>query len=473
MKIERLKSILLVLLVISSIVLTINKWFNEKLWPEGYNFFSDVKKQFFTSSNDNPDNLFDPVEEVLKPAKIILNNLGNHVLFTKSSPEYDTLFHQIKSALELTFSSEQSLIADDNEWNDNLKRKSCYFSYPIEYDSGYFFSQLSYKYSGSLSSVREFILAKDTRISSVSYLYIKDSASGIIYKHRLSFESEVIDSLINRAPNTSAGTNYYSFELNFDRADEDAVEQHIVIDPDVLIDITEKQISAIEEQNLFNNIAHHPEIYTPILQNFGYNTSTIRKYTEQDDSMVFVENYGTLKLHTNGVIDYKSVNSTQGVELGGDTIYECINSCISFANDVSASLNFSDNMYYEISSDIKDITSKSFTLTFDYYINDSKIVVPEDIYSLNHAITVEVVSGKIISYKQLCKNFYTSSSFINCSSAIYAIDMLESDSKQDTGTISDIFTAYTFDSVQNSWLPLWYIENSNGEITIIATQPEV
>ena len=46
MKIERFKSILLVLLVISSIVLTINKWFNEKLWPEGYNFFAVITDKF-------------------------------------------------------------------------------------------------------------------------------------------------------------------------------------------------------------------------------------------------------------------------------------------------------------------------------------------------------------------------------------------------------------------------------------------
>ena len=78
MKIERLKSILLVLLVISSIVLTVNKWFNEKLWPEGYNFFSDVKKHFI--QDQSVTSAFDPVEEILKPAKIILNNTSKYCI---------------------------------------------------------------------------------------------------------------------------------------------------------------------------------------------------------------------------------------------------------------------------------------------------------------------------------------------------------------------------------------------------------
>ena len=95
MKIERMKTILLVVLVISSIVLTINKWFNEKLWPEGYNFFSDVKNFFFSSDKEQKEYLFDPVEEVLKPSEIITNNSQNHVLYTKSSENYQSFYGEI------------------------------------------------------------------------------------------------------------------------------------------------------------------------------------------------------------------------------------------------------------------------------------------------------------------------------------------------------------------------------------------
>ena len=108
MKFERFKSILLVLLVISSIVLTVNKWFNEKLWPDGYNFFSDVKNYFV------PDKIniysFDPVEAVLRPSKIIINNSGNHTLYTKSSTEYDSIFSELKEILELAALEKTSYI---------------------------------------------------------------------------------------------------------------------------------------------------------------------------------------------------------------------------------------------------------------------------------------------------------------------------------------------------------------------------
>ncbi len=471
MKIERLKSILLVLLVISSIVLTVNKWFNEKLWPDGYNFFSDIKNYFTSASSSNKSSLsFDPVEEVLKPAKIIINNSGNHILYTKSSFEYNSLFEQIKSALELLSSSKESSEVDINEWNDALKRKSCYFSYPVEYDVGYF----SYQLSGDaqipdVTTVREFVLTSDTRISKVTYIYIKDETTGKIFKYRLDFESSEINNMIERATEASGGTDYYSFELNFDKEDKTGIEQHIVIDPDVLINISQTQIPKISEYNLFLGISTRPDIYNSILQIFGYNTSTIRRYTEHDNSLVFVENYGTLKLHTNALLEYKSLNTTQGVSLLGETTYECINSCISFVNTINQSLGLPEGMYYEISSDIKDIKSKSFTLNFDYYINDRMIIPSEN----THSISVEVKSGKIVSYSQICKAFYSLSELDGCPSAIEAIDMLESQSDFKAEKISDLFTAYSYDQRLKVWKPMWFIENESGDILTVSSQTEV
>ena len=470
MKIERLKSILLVLLVISSIVLTVNKWFNEKLWPDGYNFFSDIKNYFLNGPSSKSSAIFDPVEEVLKPAKIILNNSGNHVLYTKSSSEYNSLFEQIKLSLELLSSSNEAEEVETAEWNDALRRKSCYFAYPVEYDSGYFMYQLSANSNfGSISTVREFILKSDTRIPKVSYVYVKDETTQKIFRYRINFESTLVNDMIERVNTVSSGTDYYSFELNFDREDEDAVEKHIVIDPDVLINITQTQIPKIWDRNLFSDISNRPDIFNNILKAFGYNTSTIRKYTEHDNSLVFVENYGTLKLHTNGLLEYKSINNTQGVSLYGDTTYECINSCISFVNTITRSLGLPEGMYYEISSDIKNIKSKSFILNFDYYIND-RMIIPS---GSSHSISVEVISGKIVSFSQKCNAFYNSTEFETYPSAIDAIDQLENKSDIKDGKISDLFTAYYFDDMLRIWRPMWFIENESGDTLTASIPPEV
>ncbi len=471
MKIERLKSILLIILVISSIVLTANKWFNEKLWPEGYSLFSGVKNHF-AGEDKSESAVFNADDAVLKPAKIIVNNLSNHVLLTKSTEGYDSICKEIKDMLFMSLTSNTTVSADATEWNDHLKSKSFYFSYPVMYDASYFASQLSAEYSGKIKYFKEFVVAGDPRLPSVTYVYIKDAESEEIEKIKIDYKSDSAELLISDAADNIGDINYYSFELNFDE-DDKGVEDHVVIDHDVLINISEKKTSKISERNLFYNIASNEAMYSSILTKFKYNTSNIRKYIESDDSMVFVENYGTLKLHSNGRLSYNSVDRTKGIPLDTSSTNACLNSCITFVNSIMELMSVNKALYYEISSDIHDISGQSFTLTFNYYINDNMIIIPEEKYSLKNAITVEVANGKIVSYEQIFVSYMPTGEEIGCGSAIDAIDRLGSQSKSYPETVSDIFLAYKYDEEDNLWIPMWFIEDSKGNIYMISSNPEV
>ncbi len=466
MKIERFKSILLVFLVISSIVLTVNKWFNKELWPEGYNFFSDVKIALTEDKSKNILN-FNPTEIVLKPSKIIVNNSGTHILYTKSSPEYPVLYQEIKKALEESVKSGDFVLTNIEEWNNNLKTKSCYFSYPVVYNSGYFFSQISNIYNNADSRCFEFAISFDPRVSTVSYLYMKDASSNNIYKKNLNIDCSVMIDYVENAKHKES-VNYYSFELNFDSNVEGSVEQHIIIDPNVLISITGSTLRGLYEQNMFYNLIEKNQFYSDLISLFGYDSSSIRKYVESDNTMVFVENYGSIKLLSDGFLEYRSVDKSYGVVLDGNNSYDCINSCITFVNSVTNTIFDKSDMYYEISSDIYDINSKTFTLTFDYYIGDKKIVIPEDEYGIKHAIVVDVVDGKIVSYSQVCKQFNYSEQAFDCISAIDAIDGIQSENGFENKLVSDIFMAYTYESHSKNWYPTWYIKNSDNEVFIMS-----
>ncbi|MBE7050577.1 MAG: hypothetical protein E7394_07425 [Ruminococcaceae bacterium] len=467
MKFERMKTILLVLLVISSIVLTINKWFNEKLWPEGYNFFSDVKNFFFSSDDDKKEYLFDPVEEILKPSEIIVNNSQNHILYTKSSEYYQNFFAEIKDIIELVSSDYTNDKCKIEEWNNALKGKSYYFSYPVKYNSDYFFSRDKKIYKGDIKAVKEFAVVNDIRIPSLVYVYIKDAETGDIFKQEISYESKMLEIISDNSAIQSDETNYFSFELKFDSEKQGTVTQPIIIDPDVLISITPKTLSSITEENLFDAISENKQIYNSILSEFGYNTSSIRKYVESDNSVVFVENYGTLKFHSDGVLEFKSIDNSKGIELGGDTAYECLNSCISFVDAITEHIPFAEGMNWQLSSDIPDVKSKTFTLVFDYYVNDNMLVTPFELYNMKNSIIVEVVSGKIVKYQQLCRSYSSINQFVTCPSVIDAIDAIEQQLYLPDNIISDIFTAYTYDSINGIWYPAWYVENSHGDIASI------
>lgn len=466
MKIERFKSILLVLLVISSIVLTVNKWFNKKLWPEGYNFFSDVKTALSDDKNTNDLN-FNPTEIVLKPSKIIINNSGNHVLYTKSSSEYKKLYNEIKSVLEAAVVGDEFVLTDNEEWNNTLKSKSCFFSYPVVYNAGYFFSQISKVYSSISNQCFEFVITFDPRISSVGYLYMKDVSTDEIYKKKLEIDCKYLIDFIDKSKSND-GASYYSFELNFDSEKDGSVEQPILIDPNVLISITGQNINGIYENNIFDNLIEKRELYSDLIAMFGYDSSTFRKYVETDNTMVFVENYGSIKLLSDGFLNYRSVDKSYGVTLEGDTPYDCINSCISFVNLVCDKIFGNSDMYFEISSDIYDINSKNFVLTFDYYVGDNMIIIPEEKYGIKHAVVVEVSDGNIVSYSQVCKEFALSDQMFSCLSAIDAIDGIQDEDKFNDKLVSDIFMAYTFDEESGVWYPTWHIKNSDNDVFMMS-----
>lgn len=471
MKIERLKSILLIMLVISSIVLTANNWYDKELWPEGYSLFSGIKKHF-SNENENIAKAFNPTEEVLRPAQIIINKLNNHILYTKSSGNYEDLCDEITALLDVAFSSHAFTDSNVEEWNNRLKTDSCYFSYPVIYDATYFSSQLSGIYPGKTRYFREFLVSVDQIIPSTLYLYIKDPESDNIEKIQLEYEGNRIDELIKDAQNNSTDVSYFSFELNFNNADESGVKDHVIIDGNVLINIAEKRIQSIRENNVFEDIALNDTMCKSILEIFNYNTSGIRKYVEADNSVVFVENYGTLKLHSNGILDYKSLDSTNGITLEGNSVNACLNSCITFVNKITSVIP-TNGMYYEITSDIHDINSKSFTLTFDYFINDNQIIMPHERYQIKNAVSVTVENGKITSYTQLFNSFELIGTETNLRSAIDAIDMLEYENKKDNEVVTDIFSAYSYNADTEIWQPHWYVENSDGNISTISMNTEV
>ena len=84
MKKESLKTAALVLLVFCSIILTINKWFSEKLWPDGYNFFSNLTSYFSFGEK--------PVEKTYYLSK---ENISNPSKKSESSKKFEKMSYII------------------------------------------------------------------------------------------------------------------------------------------------------------------------------------------------------------------------------------------------------------------------------------------------------------------------------------------------------------------------------------------
>lgn len=469
---EHLKTIILGLLVFSSIILTVNKWFSEKLWPDGYNFFSNLTSYF---SNDKVEKTYYlSKENISNPAKIIVNNNELRSIYKHTSEEYNSILLEIKDILKGGLAEKSFGEFDEERWKTALKSTSIYISYPVEYDSKTFSAIMDTPVNDfGISYMQEFIIASGDNITGKPHLFIKDARENKFADVTLATNSTSIDSIITQYAVSSVGESPYSFELNFDKGN-DTIEQKIIIEPQVVLSIGQVSQPPVRSINYFEEISSNRSLYTKFLKAFGYNTTNLRKNVNTDNSIVFVENYSSIRMHTDGYLEYRSLDDTKGITLSENTnatFYDTFIDCIEFVNNVWDTALGDVNMDINLSS-VSSESQNSFKLTIDYYANGMEVIsrLPktDSRDKLNHAIEIVVKNAKIVSYRQIVKGYEIASHTPDIAmSAIEALDILMANDSIKSDTISDLYLAYNQEENSDICTPCYVAKTDKDEIRII------
>ncbi len=469
MKKETAKTLILVLLVISSIILTINNWFSEKLWPDGYNFFSNLAS-FFDGSKP-PKSYFLSKENVSNPTKIIVNNIENRGVYTHTSADYNDMVEPIKDILKSGLAKTTFENCTPDAWKDALKYKSIYLSYPVAYETGTFSAIMDTPIpSAGNGLVQEFIIVSGDDITAKPHLLIKNQKDTTYIDITLDTDILQIDELIEKYATNSVGEYPFSFELNFDKSG-DAIEQKVIIEPNVLLSINPTVSSTVSEFNYFQDIASDRDLYTAFLRSFGFNTSNIRKNVNVDNSIVFAENYGNIKMYPDGLLEYRSLDGKNGIEIGKSaSFYGTFIDCIEFVNNVWDTACHDKNMNINLSYVKVDSSPNSFTLAIDYFVDGMEIVSTlkdtDSHAKMNHAIEIEVKNSEIISYKQIVKGYESNNDQVQCSTVIEALDTLMANETIKSDTITDLYLAH-YPIKAGIYSPCWIAKTAKNEIRII------
>lgn len=473
MKKQNLKTYVLIGLIISSVVLTGKIWFNEKLWPAGYNFFAVITDNFSFGKHDFVSSL--TKETISFPKTLVVTNFENRSAYTADSNGFSNMTPDIKELLRLALEANdggQGTVATKQDWLTALKTRSISISYPVAYDSKLFLNILgSYRSDGSSFPVKEFIISPSIATSGAG-IYIKNYDTNEILCVAVDWDRERLDNMITEYAKNSIGDLSYSSELNFDKGSTDNDQQKLVIESDVLIQLNKRLANTLEETNpVYSGVFNH-EVTDNLLKHFGYNTSGVRKYTEQDNSVVFVENYSTFKIHPNGLVEYKAVDVSKGIDLkSGNDFYRGLLGCVDFVNNLWSSVFPSVPLNINISSDVIATSSPSFRLTMDYFADGAQVYI--DIPStssrppMKHALEIEVESGKITSYRQLLAFYETGNRAMNGLSAIDALDKLMMESGSTEQTIKELYPVY-IESDQDMRISAWAALTADNETVIIS-----
>ncbi len=472
MRKEKIKTCVLLVLICSAMALAANVWFGSGIWPRGYDFFVTLpNRTFFSELFKKEQPYISPMQNLAKPQKLVITNGGMRGVYYNSDISYGKYYEAVSNFFT-TVLSDESLVflrseVDETEWygvlrNDELlDTKSIYISYSTAFSPRLFAEVTGVKHTWlepTASALREFILTPIEEEGQDVLLYVRSAADGKIMKYHINYPHK--SALYNRISEMTDNANYsFAFELNLHDSQVGiggGVSQKVVMDPLLLISARDSQSVGIMGENPIANEAD----MEALLSVFGYRKRGVNRHTGTDGKEHFVENYGSLSIGPDGMVEYYAVDEAKGVNIlpsedGAASLYDALNGAVSFAANVWQSLVPDQPFEALVSSDLVESPDGEYTFTMDYYFEGTPIAMCAE--GLDHGVEIYVKNGRIIEYRHLLRRFSGTGAGETNVPMLQAIDgMYSLLSEEETQIrIKDLFLSYKEDTVPGEKRPVW------------------
>lgn len=455
---ERVKTSIIIILILNLCFLTYHMWFRSGIlgsdWPNLS--FSELP---FVNMFSRDSSVSVPKENLSKARKVVINDGGFWYPYYNTDEAFDTLNEKAVDILKSVLSgkAEKEVKITYSQWLAYLNSHSMYVEYPITVTPEMLSMVLNSSYeklSGDIGIIRDIIIIpegeagvrvalRDANTNAAREFYIEDEG--------LAFPQEVLSMYTAKYPRDG----YYEFAYSALMGQMSLGEGNVQVSDLVLFSDNDSTYRDIFVSNPLEN-----KEYDEILKSFSFSPNPLRHYVDEYGAENYIENYATVKIFSDGYIEYMAVQNDKGIDLGqdGENQYEDLNSVIDFAEKVWKSV--SEEPLNVLVSGIEK-TENGNRFTFDYYYGGREIAMGVSIQGedkLNHAIEVETYEGKIVSYRQYMRRYTETGSMTNQENFTVALDyFVELFEKQPGSTITDLYLGY-YDSgksqgvLKTTWL---------------------
>ncbi len=459
---ERIKSVVLVVLVILNLILGSQVLSTEKLWSgDGYNFFVNAINIPIANIFKNIKQRISgrkPSETHLEAPELIIINTGyqtSRLALDSTDEEFSSLSEIAYDFLTSAFSSSKifSPVPTDDFYSA-LTAKSIYLRYPTDYDAGLFAHLLGgtrTDFSGIFSQLRNIVIAAD------GCVYIEDSLTGNIYSCYTDVSTESLNIIIdNHAQREHQDTPIinYAFDLGFDKA---FATQKTVLSPMIPIfsDGFEVETILVERPLALADDSYNEAVVSSILPLFNMNANSFMRYTEVDGTVVFVENNATLKISPDGCLEYFAKDD--GIALTTNSLtsaYDTVAAIADFVDKVNLAAESDSSMLLSSKLTASELSGDSFTITLDYQANGKLVKL-----SSESAVTATVTNNRLTAYRQHMRNFSPTGSFMTVDNYIFALDeaIARFENQINDIEISGLDIIYQDDLTSNILVPEWNV----------------
>ncbi len=447
MKKEIVKSSILTLLIFICIFLFYKIWFSEKLWSSDYNFFAALWGGQPISVDTSSS-----VEDILQPKNIIFSGGGKRFVSAKGEKDFERYYNEVKSVL--------GKINEKTKFTDSTEEEmlSAVKSSSVTVDFGTVFSGETGVFLGTYfpcDRVRDVVISLNDNSLGKPVVFIRDQADGMVYKAVADTPLDKISkSVTEHLAQNFSGNIPFAFELGFNKSDiteGSEISQNILLNSNILIGLTDISVPNVKISPPADMDLAASKLNT-LLRQFGIERSSARKYIETNDDILYIGGGSTLKISPSGLLEYLSEN-------GGPVIYDAssknalssaVGNIFSYVRTVFRCFDLSSPAL-QISSDLINLSEGSgeITIYIDYYLDS----IPVMAWDNNHAISITIKNGRLISYKQRICTISVADGVVTTGNMLQAVDGLYAKlplEEGQTATVSDIFVAYTAEN-EISW----------------------
>lgn len=454
---ERVKTSIIIILLINLVFLTYQLWFKSGMLGSDLSYFSfDFPfAEFF--SRDNSVSV--PKENLSKARKLVINDGSFWYPYYNTDEGFDTLNEKAADILRSLFegNAETDVKITYEKWLGYLTSPSVYVEYPIKATPQMLSRILNASYekmNSDIGVICDFIIVpegeegvrvavRDAQTNEAREFYIADES--------LSFPQEVLTMYTDKYPRDG----YYEFAFSAMMGQTDLGAGNVSVGDLVLFSDNDSEYHDIYASNPLTR-----EDYDDILTGFSFSPNPLRQYRDDYGAENYVENYATVRIFSDGYIEYSAVQNDKGIDLekSEENTYEVVNSVIDFAEKIWNGVSKEPLSVLVSGIEVKPMGTK---ITFDYYCGGREIAIGvghEGRERLNHAIEVETFDGKIVSYRQYLRSYVEAESVTeqeNFNQALdYFAELFASDREC---VITDLYLGY-FDSgaghnvLKNTWL---------------------
>ncbi len=466
MKKERIKSIILVALVISSLLLTCNIWLNENLWPDGVHFFSGLEKRFTSLFSQHAEQ---NSKNILFPAHIVAYTVKNsdHASCALTSANENYLparaFCDSTLASALTHPQKYLSTVDEATWKNALFNNGFFLDYGAEIPSDVFcaFSGVSEQAElvSVLPSIRYAIITAEGNLVSNISVYLRDGKDRYVKISTTQPKGDLTD-LLNSLKEYVTPDNRFSFFIGADTPTGSMGE--VLFNSYLLLTESETTLSQISATNLIyenNERLWNQNDAEALLHCFSMNPKTAKKYTDAEENIIYLQNHATLKISKNGLVEYTAAAGQKGFAL-----FDTPNA--NAAANARKAVELAYNVYSVFSDTSPQLYISAFSATgtnnnicLDYSLNGTKILT-----DLNggHAADIEIQDGYVQRCTLFIRKYEPTQEVTLLPSSYVAVDKIFAAMETETENkkIENMFIGY-HDDATGILKPTWFIQLEN------------